>query len=393
MFLMRFFKTKRSVVVNFKKNFLKIIVIIVVTVLVVLNGLYFGLGFNKVGVVNTIKILGIYSLINKSYVNDVVSDKLVAGMIKGMVESLGDEHSIYLDKKMYQEMLMKTEGYFGGVGIVLGVKDKDLTVVAPIEDTPGFLAGIKPGDIIVAIDQINVKDLSLEEAVNKIRGEQGSTVVLSIKRSAEIKDYILNRSNIEIKTVKGEILDNNVGYIRIAMFSEKTATELNKVYQELINKGATAFVLDLRSNPGGLLQASVAAANLFVPQGPVVSVVHKDGSKEVYSSNLASINYPLAVLINGGSASAAEILAGAIKDTNAGTLIGTKSYGKGSVQGVIPIGNAEAIKLTIAKYYTPSNVSIDGVGIEPNIIVELPKDAKTDVQLAKALAVVKNKNS
>lgn len=393
MFLMRFFKTKRGVVVSFKKNIFKIIVIIAVTVLVVLNGLYFGLGFNKVGVVNTIKILGIYSLINKSYVNDVVSDKLVAGMIKGMVESLGDEHSIYLDKKMYQEMLMKTEGYFGGVGIVLGVKDKDLTVVAPIEDTPGFLAGIKPGDIIVAIDQINVKDLSLEEAVNKIRGEQGSTVVLTIKRSAEIKDYILNRSNIEIKTVKGEILDNNVGYIRIAMFSEKTATELNKVYQELINKGATAFVLDLRSNPGGLLQASVAAANLFVPQGPVVSVVHKDGSKEVYSSNLASINYPLAVLINGGSASAAEILAGAIKDTNAGTLIGTKSYGKGSVQGVIPIGNAEAIKLTIAKYYTPSNVSIDGVGIEPNIIVELPKDAKTDVQLAKALAVVKNKNS
>ena len=393
MFLMRFFKTKRGVVVSFKKNIFKIIVIIAVTVLVVLNGLYFGLGFNKVGVVNTIKILGIYSLINKSYVNDVVSDKLVAGMIKGMVESLGDEHSIYLDKKMYQEMLMKTEGYFGGVGIVLGVKDKDLTVVAPIEDTPGFLAGIKPGDIIVAIDQINVKELSLEEAVNKIRGVQGSTVVLSIKRAEEIKDYILIRSNIEIKTVKGEILDNNVGYIRIAMFSEKTATELNKVYQELINKGATAFVLDLRSNPGGLLQASVAAANLFVPQGPVVSVVHKDGSKEVYSSNLASINYPLAVLINGGSASAAEILAGAIKDTNAGTLIGTKSYGKGSVQGVIPIGNAEAIKLTIAKYYTPSNVSIDGVGIEPNIIVELPKDAKTDVQLAKALAVVKNKNS
>lgn len=393
MFLMRFFKTKRGVVVSFKKNIFKIIVIIAVTVLVVLNGLYFGLGFNKVGVVNTIKILGIYSLINKSYVNDVVSDKLVAGMIKGMVESLGDEHSIYLDKKMYQEMLMKTEGYFGGVGIVLGVKDKDLTVVAPIEDTPGFLAGIKPGDIIVAIDQINVKELSLEEAVNKIRGVQGSTVVLSIKRAEEIKDYILIRSNIEIKTVKGEILDNNVGYIRIAMFSEKTATELNKVYQELINKGATAFVLDLRSNPGGLLQASVAAANLFVPQGPVVSVVHKDGSKEVYSSNLASINYPLAVLINGGSASAAEILAGAIKDTNAGTLVGTKSYGKGSVQGVIPIGNAEAIKLTIAKYYTPSNVSIDGVGIEPNIIVELPKDAKTDVQLAKALAVVKNKNS
>ena len=393
MFLMRFFKTKRGVVVSFKKNIFKIIVIIAVTVFVVLNGLYFGLGFNKVGVVNTVKILGIYSLINKSYVNDVVSDKLVAGMIKGMVESLGDEHSIYLDKKMYQEMLMKTEGYFGGVGIVLGVKDKDLTVVAPIEDTPGFLAGIKPGDIIVAIDQINVKELSLEEAVNKIRGAQGSTVVLSIKRAEEIKDYILIRSNIEIKTVKGEILDNNVGYIRIAMFSEKTATELNKVYQELINKGATAFVLDLRSNPGGLLQASVAAANLFVPQGPVVSVVHKDGSKEVYSSNLASINYPLAVLINGGSASAAEILAGAIKDTNAGTLIGTKSYGKGSVQGVIPIGNAEAIKLTIAKYYTPSNVSIDGVGIEPNIIVELPKDAKTDVQLAKALAVVKNKNS
>ena len=390
---MRFFKTKRGVKVNFKKNFSKIIATVIVTVMLVLSGLYFGLGFNKVGLSNTFKILSIYSLINKSYVNDVVSDKLVAGAIKGMVDSLGDEHSIYLDKKMYQEMLMKTEGHFGGIGVVLGVKDKELTVVSSIEDTPGFLAGLQNGDIIVAIDSQDVKELSLEEAVNKIRGPQGSSVILAIKRGAEIKDYILTRSSIEIKTVKGELVENNVGYIRIAMFSEKTAGEINKVYQELINKGAKAFVLDLRSNPGGLLQSSVDVANLFVPQGPVVSVVHKDGSKETYSSTLTNVNYPLSVLINGGSASAAEILAGAIKDTNAGILVGTKSYGKGSVQGVIPLGNSEAIKLTIAKYYTPSDISIDGVGIEPNITVELPKDANSDVQLEKAIEVVKNKIS
>ncbi|MCE5284700.1 MAG: S41 family peptidase, partial [Pelosinus sp.] len=320
---------------------------------------------------------------------------------KGMVAALNDPHSIYMDPKMYKKLMTDTEGSFGGVGIVVGMKDKVLTVIAPIEGTPGDKAGIKSGDQIIKIDGAETKDLVMDEAVDKIRGPEGSKVVLSIRRGEEsLKDYELVRSNIPIKTVAGKMLPDNIGYIRIAMFNENTSADFLKAYQELEDQGMKAMILDLRDDPGGLLKECVKVAGKIVPKGPVVSVVERSGETKTEYSSLESIKYPLVVLVNGGSASASEIVAGAVQDTGAGVLVGTKTYGKGSVQTIIPLldkgkfGSAaggDAIKLTIAKYLTPSGRSINGIGIEPDVKVELPEGSEKDVQLDKAIEVIKSK--
>ena len=342
-------------------------------------------------VVSTLRVLRALQVVKSRYVEDVSVDTLMAGSIKGMVNSLNDPHSIYMDNKMFKDFMIETEGSFGGVGIVIGTKDKLLTVVAPIEGTPGEKAGIKSGDQIIKIDGQDTKDLALDEAVNKIRGPEGSKVVLTIKRGEDTKDYTLTRSNIQIKTVAGKMMDNHIGYIRISMFNENTGDDFIHKLQELEKQGMKAIVLDLRDNPGGLLNESVEVASQLVPKGPVVSVVTRDGQRETHSSNLAVPKYPVAVLVNGGSASASEIVAGAVQDTGVGTLIGTKTYGKGSVQTVIRLDEASAVKLTIAKYLTPKDRSINGVGIEPDITIELPETKDIDVQLEKALEVLKSK--
>lgn len=342
-------------------------------------------------VVSTLRVLRALQVVKSRYVEDVSVDTLMAGSIKGMVNSLNDPHSIYMDNKMLKDFMIETEGSFGGVGIVIGTKDKLLTVVAPIEGTPGEKAGIKSGDQIIKIDGQDTKDLALDEAVNKIRGPEGSKVVLTIKRGEDTKDYTLTRSNIQIKTVAGKLLDNNIGYIRISMFNENTGDDFIHKLQELEKQGMKAIVLDLRDNPGGLLNESVEVAGQLVPKGPVVSVVTRDGQRETHSSNLAVPKYPVAVLVNGGSASASEIVAGAVQDTGVGTLIGTKTYGKGSVQTVIRLDEASAVKLTIAKYLTPKDRSINGVGIEPDITIEPSETKDKDVQLEKALEVLKSK--
>ncbi|SCM78452.1 Carboxy-terminal-processing protease [uncultured Sporomusa sp.] len=342
-------------------------------------------------VVSTLRVLRALQVVKSRYVEDVSVDTLMAGSIKGMVNSLNDPHSIYMDNKMFKDFMIETEGSFGGVGIVIGTKDKLLTVVAPIEGTPGEKAGIKSGDQIIKIDGQDTKDLALDEAVNKIRGPEGSKVVLTIKRGEDTKDYTLTRSNIQIKTVAGKMMDNHIGYIRISMFNENTGDDFIHKLQELEKQGMKAIVLDLRDNPGGLLNESVEVASQLVPKGPVVSVVTRDGQRETHSSNLAVPKYPVAVLVNGGSASASEIVAGAVQDTGVGTLIGTKTYGKGSVQTVIRLDEASAVKLTIAKYLTPKDRSINGVGIEPDITIELSETKDIDVQLEKALEVLKSK--
>jgi carboxyl-terminal processing protease len=342
-------------------------------------------------VVSTLRVLRALQVVKSRYVEDVSVDTLMAGSIKGMVNSLNDPHSIYMDNKMFKDFMIETEGSFGGVGIVIGTKDKLLTVVAPIEGTPGEKAGIKSGDQIIKIDGQDTKDLALDEAVNKIRGPEGSKVVLTIKRGEDTQDYTLTRSNIQIKTVAGKMMDNHIGYIRISMFNENTGDDFIHKLQELEKQGMKAIVLDLRDNPGGLLNESVEVASQLVPKGPVVSVVTRDGQRETHSSNLAVPKYPVAVLVNGGSASASEIVAGAVQDTGVGTLIGTKTYGKGSVQTVIRLDEASAVKLTIAKYLTPKDRSINGVGIEPDITIELPETKDKDVQLEKALEVLQSK--
>lgn len=372
------------------------IALVVATVLLMSGLLVYLLQSTLGDAAGAIRLFKALHIIKSRYVEDVPVDTLMTGAVKGMVNSLGDPHSIYMDPKMYKEFMIETEGSFGGVGIVLGAKDKVLTVISPIEGTPGEKAGIKSGDEIVKIDGQDTKGLALDEAVSKIRGPEGTKVTLTIRRGQETKDYALTRSNIQIKTVSGKMLPDNVGYIRISMFNENTGSDLAKKYQELEKEGMKAIVLDLRDNPGGLLDESVKVANKFVPKGPVVSVITRDGRRDTSTSNLDAVKYPCAVLINGGSASASEIVAGAVQDTGAGTLVGTKSYGKGSVQTLMRLDKDDAIKLTIAKYYTPKDRSINGIGIEPDVKVELPEHVQPglevkDVQLDKAVEIVKSK--
>ncbi len=368
-----------------------------VTFLLTSGAFIYLLGLKTPDAAGTVKLFRAMQLIKTRYVEEVPADQLMAGAIKGMVNSLGDPHSIYMDANMYKEFMIQTEGSFGGVGIVIGVKDKVLTVIAPVEGTPGEKAGIKSGDQIIKIDGQETKNMALDEAVGKIRGPEGTPVVLTILRAgSEEKDYQLTRSNIQIKTVTGKMLENQVGYIRISMFNENTGNDFIRKYQELEQSGMKALILDLRDNPGGLLEESVKVAGKLVPKGPIVSVVTRDGKRDVHSSTLEKVPYPAVVLVNGGSASASEIVAGAVQDTASGTLVGVKTFGKGSVQTLLRLDMKTAIKLTIAKYYTPSDRSINGTGIMPDVVVEMPavqpgQMPGQDVQLDKAIEIINTK--
>ena len=378
-----------------RKIILGAVALVMATVVLTTSAFVYVLHVYAGDAASTLRLFRAMQIIKSRYVENTSADTLLTGAIKGMVSSLGDPHSIYMDPKMFKDFMVETEGSFGGVGIVLGAKEKVLTVVSPIEGTPGEKAGIKSGDSIIKINGQDTKTMALDEAVSKIRGPEGTQVTLTILRGQDIRDYTLTRSNIQIKTVSGKMLPENIGYMRISMFNEQTNNEFVKKYQELEKEGMKAIILDLRDNPGGLLDECVKVANKFVPKGPVVSVVTRDGRRDTSTSNLEAVKYPCVVLVNGGSASASEIVAGAIQDTGAGTLIGTKTFGKGSVQTIMRLDGGAAIKLTIAKYYTPGGRSINGVGIEPDVKVELPEKLEgkemKDTQLDKALEIVKSK--
>lgn len=334
----------------------------------------------------TLKFLRALSVIRNNYNGDVDNSKLFDGAISGMVNSLGDPYTVYLDKKNYEALTEMTGGSFGGIGIVFGKKDNDFVVISALPDNPGALAGIKSGDKIIAIDGKETKDMNMEEVAHKIRGAKGTTVAIKLlaKDGAE-KNVKVVRGEIKSPSVGGQLLPGTkIGYLRITVFNENTGADFKKKYQELEAAGMQATILDLRGNPGGVLEDGVAVAGMLVPKGPIVSVVDKAGNKYVEKSSLPKVKYPLAVLVDHGSASAAEIVAGAIKDTKAGKLFGVKTFGKGSVQAVYQISGDTAVKVTTAKYYTPSGVSIHNVGIEPDEVVELPDDATVDVQLKAA---------
>lgn len=345
-------------------------------------------------------------IVSTQYVDPVKSDQLMNGAIQGMVKSLGDPYSSYMDEKTFSAFMAETKGSFSGVGIVLGMKDNQLSVIAPIEGTPGERAGVKPGDFIRKIDGQETKNFSLEDAVNRIRGTEGTPVVLTLERASketpdtpEILEVTLVRENIKIKTVSGKMLDGDVGYVRLTSFSETSSADFADKLTELDQQGMKKLVLDLRNNPGGLLHTSVDIAGMLLKEGEVVSVVNRNGEKEISRSGGPNDRYEsLVVLINGGSASASEILAGAIQDRHEGTLVGTKSFGKGSVQLLYPLDLEQktAVKLTIAKYYTPSGRSIHGTGLEPDVQIEWAGEGPagevaTDIQLQKALEFIQSK--
>lgn len=324
--------------------------------------------------------------VRDNYVEPVDSEKLFDGATTGMVKALGDPYSAYLDKKSFSEITDLTDGVFGGIGVVLGKKDNDFVVVAPMEGTPGDEAGIKAGDKILAVDGTSVDGMQLEDVVGKIRGKQGTEVELKLAdANGNERTVRVIRGDIKVESVGGEILEGtNIGYIRISVFNEQTGNDFAKKYMELEKQGMQALVLDLRHNPGGILGECVKVAQYIVPKGTVVSIKDRNGNTFVEESNLEKVKYPLAVLVDHGSASAAEIVAGAVQDTGAGKLFGVQTFGKGSVQSVYKLSDNTGLKLTTAKYYTPSGRSIHGTGIKPDVEVELDLTGMTDNQLAAA---------
>jgi len=333
--------------------------------------------------------------IEGNYVEEVERGKLIDGAISGMVNSLGDPHSIYLAPQLYSQLRAETSGAFGGIGVYMSFKNGGVQVMNVIPDGPGQRAGLQAGDEILAVDGVPVEEISPGEVALKIRGQIGTNVELLIHREgAQDTTYNLTRENIRMRTVAGKMIDGRLGYVKISNFSENTAKEFKSTMTELESAGLKGLVLDLRQNPGGVITTCVEIAKELVPAGPIVSVIKRDGSKEVYTSDLSAAKFPIIVLLDKNSASASELLSGALQDTHAALVVGETSYGKGSVQTLIPMAHNDGLKLTIAKYYTPNGRSIDGVGIAPDVevkstapphlIYDLKLDAADDPQLAKA---------
>jgi len=324
--------------------------------------------------------------IHSSYVGEYTNKKLFEGAMHGMVESLDDPYSEYLDEKGFTRLNEMTDGTFGGIGVVLGQRNKEFVVVSPMEGSPGAKAGIEAGDKILKVNDVDTKGRTLEDVVSTIRGKKGTSVKLLLEhKNGQQFTADIVRDDIKVQSVAGKMLpDSKIGYIRIAMFNENTGEEFKKAYEKLEQEGMQATLLDLRHNPGGLLNECVKVANFIVPKGPVVSITDKKGKTQVYESKLEKVKYPLAVLIDHGSASASEIVAGAVQDTKAGKLFGATTYGKGCVQSVFHITASTGVKLTTAMYYTPSGRSIHKVGVKPDVEIELPEKAASDVQLKKA---------
>ena len=351
------------------------------------------LGFDSAHTAELGRLFSVMRLIETRYVDSVDETKLINGAINGMVQSLGDPHSIYMDEKVFQQLKEHTEGEFGGIGVTMGFKGGGVHVISVLEGTPGEAAGLQAGDEILAVDGTPVSEFQPEEVALHIRGEIGTDVTLKIHRKGtEDKDITIARARIHLETAKGKMIEGTqMGYIRISSFSDNTAKEFGEALDDLKAQGMQGLIIDLRQNAGGLITSCVDIAGRVVPRGPIVSVVERDGSKKEYDSALETPFGPIVVLIDGGSASASEILAGALQDTGAATLVGMKSYGKGSVQMVIPLLHDDGLKLTIAKYLTPCGRSIDGTGIDPDVEVDLPEDTTNDVQLEKAKEILQEK--
>ena len=334
----------------------------------------------------TLQFLYTLGKIRSSYVGEYTDKKLFEGAMHGLVEGLDDPYSEYLDETGFSRLNEMTDGTFGGIGVVLGQRNKEFVVVSPMEGSPGAKAGIEAGDKILKVNDVDTKGRSLEDVVSTIRGKKGTSVKLLLEhKNGQQFTADIVRDDIKVKSVAGRMLpDSKIGYIRIAMFNENTGEEFKKAYEKLEQEGMQATLLDLRHNPGGLLTECVKVSNYIVPKGPVVSITDKKGNTKVYESKLEKVKYPLAVLIDHGSASASEIVSAAVQDTKAGKLFGVKTYGKGCVQSVFHVTTKTGLKLTTAMYYTPSGRSIHKVGVTPDVEIELPEKATVDVQLNKA---------
>ncbi|WP_058486737.1 S41 family peptidase [Defluviitalea phaphyphila] len=347
------------------------------------------------------KINKIMAYLNKYYVDTIDEEALEEGIYRGLVEGVGDPYTVYMDKEEFEDFKTETSGRYAGIGVVVSVDEKDnlITVVSPFEESPGAKAGILPGDKIIKVNDFEVTGDDLESAVSMMRGPAGTTVKLTVYRKSELKtfDVEITRENIDYPTVSHKMLEDNIGYIKISAFDEVTYDQFMTAYNDLKQQNQKGLIIDLRNNPGGLLSIVTKIADEILPEGLIVYTENKNGERDIYESDAKELEVPLVVLVNENSASASEILSGAIKDHGKGKLVGTTTFGKGLVQSIFPIGDGSAVKITISKYYTPSGVCIQGIGIEPDYVVELPDDLKNqlileedeDIQLKKAIEVIK----
>ena len=326
----------------------------------------------------------VYMKIKKDYVEKVDDEKLFDDAIKGMLEGL-DPHSTYLNEKDFEDLQIGTRGEFGGLGIEVTMEDGYVKVVSPIDDTPAYRAGVKAGDLIVMLDDKPVKGLTLSECVDIMRGKVGTSLELTIAREGENKPLKIKiiRDTIKVKSVKYDILDNNYGYLRITSFQSKTGSSLKNVLLKIKKKNnLKGIILDLRNNPGGVLGAAVEVSDTFLDQKKMIVTTSGRMSDAINefksSSNDFAKDIPIVVLINGGSASASEIVAGALQDHRRAIIMGTQSFGKGSVQTILPLTRKTALKITTARYFTPNGRSIQAKGITPDIIVKEMKFEKKD---------------
>jgi carboxyl-terminal processing protease len=328
----------------------------------------------------------ILSIVKKNYVEDVETKNLVNGAINGMLSSL-DPHSAYLTPDLYKELQSDTQGRFGGLGIEITIKGGILTVVSPIEDTPAAKAGVKPGDQIFKIEDEFTKDMTLVDAVKKMRGPKGTKINISVKREGvpELINFTLVRDTIRVQSVRSRSLEEGYGYIRLAQFQERSDRDLQKTLEKMVaeKSGLKGLVLDLRNNPGGLLTQAVRVSDLFLDSGMIVYTEGRiEAQKQKYFAQKDGswMDFPVVVLVNGGSASASEIVAGALQDHKRAVVLGTKTFGKGSVQTILPLDDSSALRLTTARYFTPKGRSIQALGIVPDIVVESapPQEGKAD---------------
>jgi carboxyl-terminal processing protease len=321
----------------------------------------------------------VFDMVRKNYVDDVDTAKLMQGAINGMIKSL-DPHSSFMTPDLYKELEVETQGQFGGLGIEIMIIKDVLTVVSPIEDSPAFSAGLKPGDQILKIDGKSTKNIEIMEAVKKLRGPKDSKVTVTIIREnmTTPKDITLTRAIIQIKSVKFKKFEDNIGYIRVTAFQEKTSDDIRKALKDIGEKlnPIKGLILDLRNDPGGLLTQAIEVSDIFLKSGVIVSTrgrVKSMETKSMAKDNGDEITCPIVVLVNEGTASAAEIVAGALQDNNRALIVGAQTFGKASVQTIIPLEDGSALKLTTARYYTPKGRSIQAEGITPDILVKYMK--------------------
>jgi carboxyl-terminal processing protease len=318
----------------------------------------------------------VLNLVRDDYVEDVDEKQMIYGAIQGLLATL-DPHSVFMPPEVYRELKVDTEGRFGGVGLEVTLKDNILTVVTPIEGSPASRAGIREGDRILKIDGVSTKEMALTDAVRKMRGGRGTRVHLILLRegSREPFEVTLTRDIVRIKSVRYEMPEEGYGYVRVASFQEDTSEELSRAIEQLKRKtkdGLKGLIIDLRNNPGGLLDEAVSVADMFLESGVIVSTAGRvqEIDKRMATKEGTEADYPLILMVNGGTASAAEIVAGALQDHERAILLGTQTFGKGSVQTIFELGDGAALKLTVAKYYTPKGKSIQAEGIAPDIIAD-----------------------